>query len=170
MWSIQSDWCIPVDANGIANTNGIRSANLPTPPSSFTSSFLRLSPDGMRTMECTWCYAHNRMHTTECVQRNTHNSRTMNSVQWNLHGIYTMGSAQWNPHHGICKITIRICTIDCLWWNAFDGMRSIECARWKRWNVPKETAQWNPARSNLRDGIRTMEFVRWLCIIKSAAR
>ena len=122
------------------------------PPSSFTSSLFRLSHDGMHRMECTRWNAHDGMHTIERIQWNAYNGiRTIASAQWSWYdGIHTMEPVQWNPH-----LHDRI---------PLDGVRPMECARWKQWNAHEETraiydeicmvksARWNP-----HNGVRTMD-------------
>ena len=92
-----------VDANN-ANTDVNTLRQYTYPPSSFTSSFLRLSHDRMHIMECT----HDGMHKIECTQQNAYNGmrtaafiRTMKSPQWSLYGIYTMEPVQWKLHDEI---------------------------------------------------------------------
>ena len=152
MWSIQPDWCTPsrwtftqytlnwcilVDANGNANTNVNTMRQCTHPPSYFTSSFLRLSHDGMHTMECVQRYAHGR---------------------WNPHdGIRTMESTRWNSHNGIR-------TMESAWWNPYDGIRTMECARWNSHDrtpgPTMECARWNLHKGmctmNSHDGIHAM--------------
>ena len=76
---------------------------------------------------------------------------TMECIQWNAHNgirIHMMESAQWNLHD------VR--------WNLYDGIRTLEFARWnpsngmQRWNPHNGMQRWNP-----HNGICTMESVQW---------
>ena len=105
-------------------------------PSYFTSSFLRLSHDGLHTIECVQRYAHDR---------------------WNPHdGTRTMEPAWWNSHD-----RTRGPTMKCTRW-----IRTIECAQWDGihtmgWNPHDRISMMESARWNPHDGIRTIESARW---------